>query len=79
MAIPPGGGGMSLGGRDPGPVMRGGGLFTLVAGGGPLDGTRGFSILKWNCKKNCMDKSGVMLSMSKVFTAIIMAGSGLNY
>lgn len=56
MAIPPGGGGKSPGGRDPGPVMRGGGRFTPVAIGGPPDGTKGFSILKWNCKKNCVER-----------------------
>lgn len=57
-AIPPGGGGIdSFGGRDP--LMRGGGRFTLAAGGGPLDGTRGFSILKWNCRKNCEDKQNI--------------------
>lgn len=72
MDIPPGGGGMSLGGRDPGPVMRGGGRFTLAAGGGPLDGTRGFSILKWNCKKNCVDKNGKYRVWSHVLTNVLM-------
>lgn len=53
--IPPGGGGgsESLGGRDPGPLMRGGGCFMPGGGTGPPDWEIAFSILKWNCRKNC--------------------------
>lgn len=42
--IPPGGGGILS--FERGPAMRGGGRFTPALGGGPVDGARGFSILK---------------------------------
>lgn len=58
MDIPPGGGGgmESLPGCPSIALIRGGGRFTPVGGGGPPTIGRDFSILKWNCRKNCKDE-----------------------
>lgn len=59
MDMPPGGGG----GMESPPgcpsiaLIRGGGRFTPAGGGGPPIGGRAFSILKWNCRKNCEDEN----------------------
>lgn len=56
--IPPGGGGgmESLPGCPSMALIRGGGRFTPAGGGGPPSGGRAFSILKWNCRKNCEEE-----------------------
>lgn len=57
MDIPPGGGGgMSLPGCPSTALIRGGGRFIPVGTSGPPTGGRSFSILKWNCRKNCKDE-----------------------
>lgn len=59
MDMPPGGGGgmESLPGCPSIALIRGGGRFTPAGGGGPPIGGRAFSILKWNCRKNCEDEN----------------------